>query len=84
MGKMIFPPIFGMQTRSHSPLQIANLSPAIHFPLIYPPPVYTFYSRSCESTYKVLTGRWDDLFSWELDFDSGFGDTGIEPAELDL
>jgi hypothetical protein len=27
-------------------------------------PVYTFYSRSCESTYKpVLNERWDDLFS---------------------
>ncbi len=41
---------------------------------------------------QVLADRWDDLFSSGIGFgigfgigiEIGFGDTGIEPAELDL
>jgi hypothetical protein len=37
---------------------------------------------------QVLTGRWDDLFSSGIGIGFGFGiefgDTGMEPAELDL
>jgi len=33
---------------------------------------------------QVLADRWDDLFSSGIGIGIGFGDTGIEPAELDL
>jgi hypothetical protein len=33
---------------------------------------------------QVLTGRWDDLFSSGIGFGTGFGDTGMEPGDLDL